>query len=203
MNIQNVTSGLNPTNPSKQITPAKTGEMHSGVPTDGATSSRTDRSHDRVDLSRHVSGKELTPEQSRELAFARQALHSLPSMSEERLAKIRSHIENGNYSRLEIISNVANRLAETISGENHPLPPYSDPGEVHPLPPISDSGDTHPLPPISDSGDTHTLPPILDSGDTHTLPPISDSGNTHPLPPISDSGDTHTLPPISNGPNRG
>ncbi len=125
MNIQNVTTGLNPTNPAKQISPPETDETQSGTPASGTGVRSLPPQRDRVDLSHAVPGKDLTPEQGRELAFARQALHSLPGLNQERLDKIRSRVESGDYTRPEFIKELADRIAGALRDE---MPPDSDLG---------------------------------------------------------------------------
>lgn len=52
---------------------------------------------------------------SPEHAMARQALHELPSLSEERAAEIRRRIESGYYRRPEILDQIAERVASELN----------------------------------------------------------------------------------------
>ncbi len=115
------------------IHPASSGESEktsAGAPQNAPAT--TSQPEDRIELSDVVRGRLPHTRKGREIAFARKALDALPSLSEERMAKIRERMDNGFYARPEVMHKVAGRLADEMQG----FPPQPD----DLFPPVSDEG---------------------------------------------------------------
>ncbi len=123
MDIKN-TPGLHSSTPIQ--TPAETDKASVGAVPQQDTIPVPPRPEDRVELS----GTTPLPPgiedmHSDEFRFIRTALHKLPGMSTERMEQIRRQIDSGFYTRGQVLSHVAGRIADEVQGH---LP--SNPGEV-------------------------------------------------------------------------
>lgn len=73
---------------------------------------------------------------SEEFQFIRTALHRLPGTSLERMESIREKIKSGFYTRGQVLTHIAGRLADELQG-TLPDDPLAPPSE-QPVPPESD-----------------------------------------------------------------
>ncbi len=111
MNIRNI-GGLNPTDPSRQQAIEGPGQS---TPQPQTHSAQTPGLRDSVELS--ATARTNPPERShvQEIEFARKALEA-SSVNETRLADIRQRLQEGYYTQPEVMSKIAERMADQAMG---------------------------------------------------------------------------------------
>ncbi|RMF60691.1 MAG: hypothetical protein D6746_06485 [Bacteroidetes bacterium] len=117
MDIRNTTPGLNGTTPLHPASPQETGKTAPGPLPPQPEQTPGTPPRDRFDLSGGTSGigPDIAP--TRAKIFARKALDALPPLSEERLEKIRRRMEEGFYSRPDVLKKVAHHVASDLLGD--------------------------------------------------------------------------------------
>ncbi|QXD16034.1 hypothetical protein GQ464_003540 [Rhodocaloribacter litoris] len=118
MDIRNATPGLNGTTPLQPASPHETGKPEPNVRPAPLDRASTASPGDRLDLSPEVQAR-LEVQRNPETLFARKALNELPGLSQERLETIKSRLEEGYYSLPKVLSVIADRVADELSGDLH------------------------------------------------------------------------------------
>ena len=117
MNIRDINH--NATRPEHAQTQAVSGANNVGAAGNGqqaASQRQATNVEDRLELSdaaRAAYSKQQ--QQATDLSQAREALETLPSLGEERLAEIKARLQNGYYTRPEVAAQIAERLTSEIS----------------------------------------------------------------------------------------
>ena len=116
MNIRNLNASIAHTEYAKAGTAARVNGPEAVEATQQAGQRQAPQAEDRLELSdaaRAAHGERQ--QQVSDLAQAREALDSLPGLSEERAAQIRTRLEEGYYTRPEVASRIAERLTAEVT----------------------------------------------------------------------------------------
>ena len=81
-----------------------------------ADEAKSDAPADRVEISDKARAALADGRRSEELTFARKALHSVPEMSEERMAMLKERIATGFYNHPEVLDQIATSAAGDLLG---------------------------------------------------------------------------------------
>lgn len=106
-------SDVNASNRSDRLKHAGVGSTEPVSAVRPAGEQKAETRSDRVEIS---DGARKASRSSVEVTFARNALHSLPDLSEERTAQLKDRIQSGYYNDSTVLHAVAERLGNELTG---------------------------------------------------------------------------------------
>lgn len=114
MNIRDLNSSVVPAEYAKAgVVACVDGAEAVGISQQVVEQHQVPEAEDRLELP-DVARAAHSQQQGNGLAQAREALDELSGLSEERAAEIRTRLQEGYYTRPEVVSQIAERLAEAI-----------------------------------------------------------------------------------------